>query len=336
MIGVMTVASILALALAPVMLKQMDESAGQKEVAQLKNFAQTFRTGVLKTKTIPDQNGWGAFLATNVGLTTSQVLTNERGAARVYLIDPAFQVGSGSGTGLPYTQGTNGSIAPKNPRLMLLGSISTPLPAGLASGLASSAAAFSNIWNVAEGSVPAGWTWTGKGADLKVQRLNLDDLFLHVSLDTADASGAQAKFSIDGSTLRSVPSVPLSASFLDGTQLQLLDSSSRLQYSEILHKSKAFHAVLGRWGTEKFLGRNIQHPDPTDLQTAADAFMSSPLNPTTKAGASTTNVYSAMLLYLQDYVLWAETAPAFNNTYGGALSTAQSDLKTKSYNLISP
>jgi prepilin-type N-terminal cleavage/methylation domain-containing protein len=89
MIGVMTVASILALALAPVMLKQMDESAGQKEVAQLKNFAQTFRQGVLKTKTIPDQNGWGAFLATNLGMTTSQVLTNERGAARVYFIDPA-------------------------------------------------------------------------------------------------------------------------------------------------------------------------------------------------------------------------------------------------------
>src|SRR5437867_1665266 len=68
MIGVMAVVSILALALAPVFIKQLDRIAGDKETAQLKAFAEAFRQGVLKTKTIPNETGWAQLISTNLGM----------------------------------------------------------------------------------------------------------------------------------------------------------------------------------------------------------------------------------------------------------------------------
>src|SRR5205823_4391806 len=117
---------------------------------------------------------------------------------------------------LPYSQPTTGSrvtdglgnlIAPVSPRLMILSSISAPLPASVVSGvgLSSGAYAFNNIWDSTEGTVPAGWTWAGKGDDLKVQRLNLDDLFIQLSLNNANTNTSPGKYSIEGVGPNTVP-----------------------------------------------------------------------------------------------------------------------------------
>src|SRR5213594_2279784 len=58
MIGVLTVICILALALMPTLIKQMDRMAAEKETAQLKAFGEAFRSSVVKTKSIPNQAGW--------------------------------------------------------------------------------------------------------------------------------------------------------------------------------------------------------------------------------------------------------------------------------------
>src|SRR6266571_45616 len=68
MIGVLAVAAILALALASVTIRYLDRIAAEKETAQLKSLAEGFRQGVIKTKTIPNQNGWYSIIATNLGL----------------------------------------------------------------------------------------------------------------------------------------------------------------------------------------------------------------------------------------------------------------------------
>src|SRR5881396_841615 len=94
MIGVLAVMAILALALAPILIKQLDQIAGDKEASQLKGFAEAFRQGVLQTKSIPNTNGWYSIIATNLGLQTNQVLFNERHVGRVFLIDPSLRVGS--------------------------------------------------------------------------------------------------------------------------------------------------------------------------------------------------------------------------------------------------
>src|SRR4051812_48748657 len=78
LVGVMAVVAILALALAPVMIKQLDQIAGDKETAQLKSFANSFRQGVLKSKIIPNEFGWDQMIAANSGMQISQVGFNDR------------------------------------------------------------------------------------------------------------------------------------------------------------------------------------------------------------------------------------------------------------------
>jgi len=107
-IGVMGVITILALALAPIFIKQMDQIAGDKESAQLRAFADAFRQAVRITKTIPSQNGWDSMIATNLGIQVGQVRTNARWTPRIFLIDPTLEIGV-SGGKLPYTQTTSGS-----------------------------------------------------------------------------------------------------------------------------------------------------------------------------------------------------------------------------------
>jgi len=346
MIGVMSVALILALALAPILIKQLDQMAGDKESRQLRTFADAFRQAIKVTKSIPSQTGWDSMIATNLGLQVGQVRTNDRSVPRIFLIDPSLQIGVASGK-LPYTQTTSGSqvqdafgytVAPINPRLMILSSISQALPATLTNGLTASTGAYSftNIWNTADGSIPSGWTWTGKGDDLKVQRIQLADLFFQLILNNAGTS--IGKYSINGVGPVNVPIPPLTAYFLDTTLLELFDCSTNRQYGEILHQSKSFDFLLCSWRSEKFLGRTIQHPDPIDLQTAANAFLAlTNFNPTAKAGATPQKVYNDMYWYLSNYVQWAETSPAFNNSYGNpALKSVQTDLNTQSGNLINP
>src|SRR4051812_31998030 len=88
MIGVMAIMAIIALALAPVFIKQLDQLAGDKEFKQLKALGEGFRQGVMRTKTIPDQTGWDTMAATNIGLEISQVRLNDRRVPRIFLIDP--------------------------------------------------------------------------------------------------------------------------------------------------------------------------------------------------------------------------------------------------------
>ena len=340
MIGVLAVVSILALLLTPILIKQMDYIAGQKEISQLKSFATAFRLGVLTSKIIPNQTAWDSIIATNLGLTTSQVRTNDRNVARVFLIDPAWQIGS-TVAGQSYTQTAAGiPNPPTKPRLMILSSISTPLPGSVVTGvgLSSGPYAFSNIWDSSEGSVPAGWTWTGKGDDLKIQRLNLDDLFIQLILNNADTNATAGRYMIDGAGPNTVPNPSLSAYFLDSTVLGLVSCGVTpvLQYSEILHSPKSFDFILCSWKAEKFLGRTIQHPDPLDLQTAADAFLSSSNNPDTKFSTTRQQVYDAMISYMQNYVFWASSAPAFNNSYNTPVGSAQTDLANKTSYLITP
>jgi hypothetical protein len=326
-------------------IKQMDQIAGDKESAQLRTFADAFRQAVRTTKLIPNQNGWDSMIATNLGLQVGQVRTNARWMTRIFLIDPTFEIGVSSGK-LPYTQTTSGSqvtdafgniVAPANPRLMILSSISQPLPATMTNGVTPSTGAYSftNIWNTVDGTIPSGWTWTGKGTDLKVQRIQLADLFLQLILNNTPG-GKAGVYAVNGVGPLTVPNPSLIGYFIDTTLLELMDCATNRQYGEILHQSKSFDFVLCSWRSEKFLGRTIQHPDPVDLQTAANAFLASSNNPTRKAGATTQIVYNDMLWYLSNYVQWAETSPVFNNSYGTALRANPLPLNTDAGNLITP
>src|SRR6266511_5640380 len=65
--------------------------------------------------------------------------------------DPGLRIGpTNTSQLLPYTQSTNGSAPPLNPRLMILSSLAQALP--VSSGTNS---AFQTIWNTADGAVPS-------------------------------------------------------------------------------------------------------------------------------------------------------------------------------------
>src|SRR5207249_1013857 len=150
-----------------------------------------------------------------------------------------------------------------------------------------------------------------KGDDLKIQRINLDDLFIPLTLNRDRATTTQpGNYSIDGSATNAVPEpAPFTAYFLDGTRVSLLDltTPAALEYSEILHRSKSFTFVLGSWRAERFIGRTIQHPDALDMQIAADAFLSANNSPYAAGNppATTGDVYNAMIAYMSNYVIWA-------------------------------
>jgi type II secretory pathway pseudopilin PulG len=352
MIGVLGVIAILALALAPVLIKQLDQIAADKEAGQLKAFSAAFRQGILKSKSIPSQTGWDSMIATNLGLEISQVRTNDRHVARIFLIDPLLEIGV-SGGKLPYTQGINGSrvfdnfgniVPPINPRVAILSSISQPLPTNLVSGVASSSSAFSNIWEAGEGTVPVGWGWTGKGDDLKIQRINVIDLFIHLGLSQDAATpGSPGNFSIEGVGPTTIPSAAFEAYYLDGTQLGLYDRSAppAYQYGEILHNSKSFLFVLGSWQGERFLGRTISRLTPVDLQRAANAFLlSNTNNCAANSGVTTWTAYYAMISYMSNYCAWCDSGwqgcTTFGNknpsgTYGTVLNANQGQFGSQAY-----
>jgi type II secretory pathway pseudopilin PulG len=340
MIGVATVLALLALALTPILIKQFDRIAGEKEVAQLRAFTQAFREGVAKTKTIPDQNGWDSMIATNLGLNRFQVRTNERRVQRVFMVDPLFSLG---GAVLPYSQTMAGaSNTPVNPRIMVLSSLSQTIPS-----ISGPAYFFDDLWNSPDGQLPS-WlvtslAWTGKPEDLKIQRIHLGNMFVNLILSKGD-SNAFGRYSIDGSTPTAPPPPRLDAYFIDGTRLELYDASSgQLELGEILHGSKSFESVLGSWRAERFLGRTIQHPTALDLELAAKSFLTSMDNPGRKIvggiDPTTYAVHASMISYMSNYVTWARASTPFsyaqgqNSTYAPMLA-AQTDMANITKNQI--
>jgi len=350
MIGVMAIVAILALALAPVFIKELDQLAGDKEVKQLKALGEAFRQGVLKTKSIPDQTGWDTMVATNIGLEINQVRLNDRRVPRIFLIDPDIAVG-GNGGKLPYNQtggsqvnGAGNIIPPINPRVMILSSISAPLPVSLTNGLppaTTGAYAFSNIWNTAEGTVPAGWSWTGQNTDLKVQRINLMDLFVPLILNNTSTNWV-ARYTIETNfyNVLVAPSATAGSSFqayfIDGTQLGLYDTNPtpNLQYSEILHSAKSFDFV-NNWQGQNLIGLQVHHPDPYDLQLVELAFLASGHNPHAPTTVTVTNVWQDMIAYMQDYVAWSDAGLVTSGTLYNNVTTDQTTLKNDSSSLIS-
>jgi len=331
MIGVMAVLAILALAFATILIKQLDRMAWEKETSQLKAFAGAYRQGVLKSKSIPNQTAWAQFIATNLGLEISQVRTNDRRVGRVFLIDPTFQIDVNTGLNPSYVQTASGATnQPVSPRLMILSSISGALPTNLVSGIANSTTAFNNIWDAAEGTIPAGWTWSGKGEDLKVQRIHLGDLFLRLELNRDPPGGSSGRYAIEAAGPSAVPGAnPFSRFFIDGTHLGLHDDSSNLEYSEILHRGRSFYFVLGTWRSEKFLGRTVDRPGAIDLERAAARFMSSKTNGCALPSVTTWTVRAGMIGFMSNYVNWCQAGFPGGTTDGNTSPNNPYDVLTK-------
>ena len=198
LIGVLAVTAILAAVMVPALIRQMDRIAGEQENVALKSVSDALQQSILRNRYIPSESDWTANIATELGVDVANVATNSRRQPRFLLIDPALSIGTNSSP-LPYNQ-TNwvsGSVVtnnagvivpPLSPRLLILSSISRTFPTNVVSGVASPTN-FNAIWdrNDAGNALPAtSFAWTGwpDGDDLKIQRVNLSPLFVHLVLTT--------------------------------------------------------------------------------------------------------------------------------------------------------
>lgn len=190
LIGVLAVIAILATVIFTVTIKSLDRVANDQELAQLQTINQALRSSILRNGYIPKAYGtsnWVQMVAQEMGSDEASVSANGRRLPRYLLIDPAIQIGGIGATVMAtngYRQTPPGSAAPTNPRLLILSSIGVPLPAAISNGVPASSADFDGIWNAADGALPTGSAWTSwKGVnDLKINRVNLQPLFVHLYL----------------------------------------------------------------------------------------------------------------------------------------------------------
>ncbi len=332
-IGVLAVVTILATVVFATTIKQMSLAADQQESTNLVRFATALQNSITRNRYIPGATDWASAIATELGADAGTVLTNYCGSVRVLLMDPNLNLNGSSA--LPYTQTANGSTNPPAARLMILSSLGPPLPAALTNGTPA-ATDFNALWNTADGTVPAVpmWAgWKGSGDDLRVQRVNLTPLFVHLLLANY-ASTNQGQFTIDASASNAVGSAGVNAYFLQNTTLTLLTGTSVPVSTQVLTRDTSYVYVQGIWRGSIFQGPAVTGPV---LGLTAAQFAASLGNPLAGGSplATPTSVVNAFSSYMNSYLAWANAGFPSSGTLPTAVNTASSQMQQTMANLIS-
>lgn len=337
MVGVMAVICILALALVPVLSQQIQAAARTEEQRRLARIGSAFESAALRTRRVPAPADLAAWLATELGWTTDDVSTNPRGRRRAYLVDPRLRLGLTPGASLPYIQDSNGSSAPVAPRILVVSSLSTPLPDSIQDSSPTTAQDFDQLWSGTPGTVPSSWSWSGLSADLFVQRIDMAAWWVPVVLNNQSAV-AGSYGADDGATNIMTSSVQL-AWFLRGTLLRLHGESGELQTRQVIQDPESFSYENRVWRGRIFAGVPARDVVGVDVQFASERFLASPHNPAAKPESDPTSpqdVLEAFAIYMQSYASWQAAgfsrqagSPAFN-----AMKSAQAQMSSAVANLI--
>ncbi len=324
MLGMMAIVSLLAMAVVPMLMTELDRVAVQQEDTALRRLGEGLGQYVVRNQIIPDHTAWAAAISAALGDSTDRVLTNSRGLSRVLVIDPTFGVGTNGTTRPPFTQTALGSTAVTNPRYVIVSSMGQDLPASLTSGFAASAADFEALWNAGDGAIPSGWTWNGNGSDLRIQRVNLTPLFHQVTLNNSTA--LTAKYSVNSSTPTTLPAATYTCYLLAGSVLGLHGVDSSVQSKEMVSRPFSFAFEDSLWRGSLFAGTTAGSTTVSgaDLEAAADSFLSSADNP--NSTVTTDEVLAAMEVYLTAYNLWAAAGFPATGTLKTSVDTAQASL----------
>jgi hypothetical protein len=339
LLGVMAVLTILAAVLVPSAIRKLDQIAGDKEVAMLKSLSVALERSIMRRRVIPAHADWAQVVAAELGVNVAAVTENLRRQPRVLLIDPGFVVGNDDYEyGEEYAQDDNrGSVlirvdehdrlrvvGPQNARMIIVSSISTPLPAAIANWEPNGSwttADFDGIWNWNDaGNVaPAGAAWAGwsGAADLKVERLNLAGLFVKLSLSKDPDSTESAAAALDPATEdlgeRDFVEVgdPWEAYYIRGSVVCLYGPVNVLQARHILSREIGFIHQDNVWRSD--LGGPRLPSGLMDLGTVVERFLRATGNPNSQAGQSgydpklqQQQVVQSFRDYIQAYLAWEE------------------------------
>jgi len=319
MIGVLAVITILAAALVPVVIRQLDQAAWTKEIANLGAISNALTLQIVKSNSIPDQSKWAPTVANWVQWPINDITSNGRYHRRYYLIDPALSLPSAGGTGLPYTQTANLGLtgAPTSARVMIVSTIAGP-NAPVASGVPS-AASFNDIWNTPWNATPSTWTtFTGTGYDICIQRLNFTPMFYQLILVNRDPGSPNARFAINGtsSTTTNVPYGTNWNSYYIAGSVVSLYSTNIFATSYVLERNISFVYENGAWGGQIMDCLQCTNPPPTNLanffsEVSSNFFYNTAGNAKAAKGAAQGAVVTDMADFMVDYTMLADTIPPF-------------------------
>lgn len=345
MVAVLTVVMILACLVFSSALSDTTQQAIQQETASLQSFGDALHQSVLRNGAIPAATNWATTIATELGADTGTVLTNACQNARVFVVDPNFQVGT-NGSGLPYTQSNAGSVVttngntvipPINPRMMILSTLGASFPGALASTV-QSGTNFDAIWTVPAGKLPkrsALANWGGATNDLRVQRITLSGSFVRLLLfnyASADAGRYATHSPVNPAVVASnVPPAGVVAYFIQGTALQLYNGSGIPDSEQILNRDQTFVYDQGIWRGSTSLNPSNSLADVYSGAVFAQTlslFASSPANLNATGGATPASVVSAVSNYLSAYNLWAAAGFPSSGATNSAVKTAGTQMQT--------
>lgn len=342
LIGVLAILTILALALLPSMIQTYDRTARELESKTLVKMAEGLRTLILRQHRIPDHSTVMQDLATQLGWELTDVQLNPRREPRIFLIDPAIT----NTLALPYTQTAAGitNELPSTVRVLILSSVGRALPTGLVSGYATSTNAFAELWDTSDENIPASWTsWKGRGADLRIERIGLDTLFVPVMLNYDIYSGGvmnSGRYTADDSTTNTLPISPTYRTyFLKGTVLGLhshTGTANTLQAREVIQHATSYVYERDAWRGALFLGRGFRPTSGFDIQAASDLFVAASTNANAQGTPKVTQpiVINAMSNYMRAFITWQTDGYPNSGASFTAVGDAQRDMDTISQNLI--
>jgi type II secretory pathway pseudopilin PulG len=315
LMGTLAVITILLLALLPALFRESERLARGAETKALRAIADGLMDYVQTARRIPGTNTFAADVAGQLGWLPGAVRATARGHDRCFLVDPGFRVGSPAAAP-PYVQGTNGSVIPVRPRLMLVSTMASPLPTNITVGAASNTNVFDQVWGSSEGTAPAGWTGGGNWEDYLVQRINLEALFIPLVLN--NNSPTLGRYSVDATNNHvALPSNPFGTYFLVGTALGLHDSAGNMQARLVIQDtpqvtnsspsflSQSYVFEKGVWRGKIFMTTDGQKHNGVDLQSAYEIFMSGPANVYKVGSVTQTTLTQKMYEFMSNYVVWA-------------------------------
>jgi type II secretory pathway pseudopilin PulG len=335
LIGVLAVLAVLVGTLAPVLLRDLERRQRAVETRHLEMYAEALIEHVIRMRTIPDHTGFAAAIAVESGIPANSVLTNHIGLARAILIDPLLRIGTNDNQVLPYTQGLLGSIQPISPRILIVSSLSAPLPNGIVNGVASSTSIFNELWELQANTVPPSWNWDGSGADLLIQRINLSDTFYPVVLN--NNAIPPPRYSLDGGASDILQQEVQTGFYIRSTVLDLRGSDNVIQTREVIQQASSYVYEFGIWRGRLFLGAGTRRLAGMDLQAAAELFVSAPNNPNAKPFSNPTTTATVILSmqdYMEKYMAWADANFPSQSSAKKPVTDAQSVLANATKDLI--
>jgi hypothetical protein len=296
----MAIVSILATAAATTLITTLRIKQRDVERGSLETLAEALPAHIRRTRTIPAATNWARELIAELALPASRISATPAGNNRVLVFDPAAFIDPIDGAaGLPYVQ-TTGALEPANLRLVVVSSVGAALPSLAGVG-------FQNLWDAAEGQIPAGFpAWNGHREDLRIQRLELGDLFHRIILNNLDATNS-AVWTVDGApSLQTLaPSSRREMWILDTSALSLYEAGNVMSFREVIRKDVSYTFEGGRWnphvlGVDAGTGENPCGP----FAELVDQFLAAPV----REGAAEANkdaMVSSMFDYMKDYKTWS-------------------------------